>query len=133
MRDILDTPLHVVGCRRVDTRGSDRLDENVSREVPIVWENLDGVPVFLANQFIIQHFQDEFILPVGQMVPPALLGDEQERATQLQRIEQVTVRPVARIAFTRARLTELIETLAAHREKYDREKQETDEQFGGGI
>jgi hypothetical protein len=109
------------------------LDENVSREVPIVWENLDGVPVLLANQFIIQHFQDEFILTVGQMVPPTLLGDEQARAAQLQRIEQMTVRPLTRIAFTRARLTELIETLAAHSEKYDREKQERDEQFGGGV
>ena len=109
------------------------MDENEGRQVPAVWENLDGVPVLLANQFIIQHFQDEFILTVGQMVPPALLGDEQARTAQLQRIEQVTVRPLARIAFTRARLTELIETLAAHREKYDQEKQERDEQFGGGI
>jgi hypothetical protein len=109
------------------------VDESEGRQVPVVWENVDGVPVLLANQFIIQHFQDEFILTFGQMVPPTLLGDEQARAAQLQRIEQVTVRPLARMTFTRARLTELIETLAAHREKYDRERQERDEQFGGGI
>jgi hypothetical protein len=110
-----------------------RVEESEGRQVPVVWENLDGVPVLLANQFIIQHFQDEFILTVGQMVPPTLLGDEEQREAQLRAIERVSVRPLARIAFTRARLTELIETLAAHREKYDREQQKRDEEFGGGI
>jgi hypothetical protein len=72
------------------------LDDNDGRNVPLVWENLDGVPVPLANQFIIQHFQDEFILTIGQLVPPALLGDEQARTAQLQQVEQVTARPIAR-------------------------------------
>jgi hypothetical protein len=109
------------------------LDENEGRQVPVVWENLDNVPVLLANQFIIQHFQDEFILTVGQMVPPALMGDEQDRAAQLQGIEQVSVRPLARIAFTRARLIELVQALEAHREIYDRIQQERDEEMRGGI
>jgi hypothetical protein len=114
-------------------RERERLNEQEGRLVPVVWENVDGVPVLLANQFIIQHFQDEFILTMGQMVPPTLLGAEEQREAQLRAIERVTVRPLARIAFTRARLTELIETLAAHRERYDREQQERDEQFGGGL
>jgi hypothetical protein len=109
------------------------LAENEGREVPVVWENLDSVPVFLANQFVVQHFQDEFILTIGQLVPPALLGDEQARTTQLQEIEQVTARPIARIAFTRARLIELVQALEAHREKYDRIQQARDEEMGGGL
>jgi hypothetical protein len=109
------------------------LAENEGREVPVVWENVDGVPVFLANQFIIQHYQDEFILTLGQMVPPALLGDEQAREAQLREIEQVTVRPLARLVFTRARLIEFIQTLEAHREKYDQIQQARDEEMGSGI
>ena len=109
------------------------MDQNAGREIPIVWENLDSVPVFLANQFMIQHFQDEFILTVGQMVPPAILGDEAQREAQLRGIEQVSVRPLARIAFTRARLIELTQTLAAHGEKYDREQQARNEELGGGL
>lgn len=109
------------------------MDENEGRHVPLVWENLDSVPVLLANQFIIQHFQDEFILTIGQTVPPPLLGDEQERAAQLRELEGVPVKPLARIAFTRARLTELIQALAGNREIYDQIQQARDEEMGGGI
>lgn len=44
------------------------MDENEQHEIPLVWENVEGVPVLFANQFIIQHLQDEFVLTVGQMV-----------------------------------------------------------------
>jgi hypothetical protein len=113
--------------------GCERLNEGEYRQVPIVWENPDSIPVFFANQFIIQHFQDEFILTLGQMVPPAILGDEQDRETQLREIEKVSVRPLARIAFTRARLLELVSALDAHLAKYDRIKEARDEEMGGGI
>jgi hypothetical protein len=109
------------------------LDEGGYREVPVVWENLDSVPVLFANQFIIQHYQDEFILTVGQMVPPAILGDEEAREAQLEEIEQVSAKPLARIAFTRERLRELVNSLAAHGEKYDRIRQARDDEMGGGI
>ena len=109
------------------------MDEGEGRNVPVVWENLDSVPVLLANQFVIQHFQDEFILTIGQLVPPALLGDEQARTAQLQGIEQVTATPLARIAFTRARLIELVQALEAQREKYDQIQRARDEEMGGGI
>jgi hypothetical protein len=110
-----------------------RVDENEGRQVPLVWENLDNLPVLLANQFIVQHFQDEFIITVGQTVPPALLGDEQARTAQLQQVEQVTARPIARIAFTRTRLIELVQALEAQREIYDRIQEARDEEIGGGI
>ena len=109
------------------------MDEHEGRQVPLVWENLDSVPVLLANQFIIQHFQDEFIITVGQTVPPAILGDENARAAQLQEITKVSVKPLARIALTRARLTELVQVLEAEREIYDRIQQARDEEMRGGI
>ena len=132
-RDILELPLHVVARRPLGTRGYKRLDENEGRNVPLVWDNLDSVPVLFANQFIIQHYQDEFILTVGQMVLPPILGDEQAREAQLQEIERVSVKPLARIAFTRARLVELVAALEGQKEKYDRIQQARDEEMGGGI
>lgn len=113
------------GCRR--------LDENEQHEIPLVWENVEGVPVLFANQFIIQHLQDEFVLTVGQMVPPPLLGNEREREAQLRQLEGVPVRTLARIAFTRAGLTELVQALAGNREIYDQIRQARDEEMGGGI
>ncbi len=109
------------------------MEENTQRDVPLVWENVEGVPVLLANQFIIQHNQDEFILTIGQMVPPALLGDEQARIAQLQEIERVSVKPLARIAFTRARLIELVQALEGNREIYDQTQQARDEEMRGGV
>ena len=101
--------------------------------MPLVWENLDGLPVLLANQFIVQHFQDEFIITVGQAVPPAILGDEDARAAQLQSIDKVSVKTLARLTLTRARLTELVQVLEAEREIYDRIQQARDEEMRGGI
>jgi hypothetical protein len=109
------------------------LDENEQREIPLTWMNVEDVPVLFANQFIIQHNQDEFILTIGQMVPPALLGDEQQRAAQLQEIERVPVKPLARIAFTRARLVELVQALEGNREIYDHTQQARDDEMRGGI
>jgi hypothetical protein len=109
------------------------LDENAQREIPLTWMNVEDVPVLFANQFIIQHNQDEFILSIGQMVPPVLLGDEQQRAAQLQEIERVPVKPLARIAFTRARLIELVQALEGNREIYDQTQQARDEEMRGGT
>jgi hypothetical protein len=114
-------------------REMQRVDENEGRQVPLVWENPDSLPVLLANQFIVQHFQDEFIITVGQVVPPALSGDKQARTAQLQQVEHVTARPLARVALTRARLVELVQQLEAQREVYDRTQEARDEEMGGGI
>ncbi len=109
------------------------MDEgNLERQVPLTWVDVDDVPVFFANQFIIQHHQDEFILTIGQMVPPPLIGTIEEREDQLEQLDFVPVKPLARIAFTRARLLELVQALAGNGEIYDRTQQVRDEQMRGG-
>lgn len=65
--------------------------------------------------------------------PPPLLGNEREREAQLRQLEGVPVRTLARIAFTRAGLTELVQALAGNREIYDQIRQARDEEMGGGI
>ncbi len=104
------------------------MDEgNAEREVSLVWENLDDVPVFFANQFICQFTQDEFVVSVGQMVPPAALNDPE----QLQHVERIPVRALARIAFTHQRLVELINVLQANREQYEEAQRIRNQQIGG--
>jgi hypothetical protein len=113
-------------------RGLGRLDGgNAGRNIPVTWENVEGVPVFFANQYVCQFNQDEFILTFGQMTPPMLLGDEQDRAEQLQRLEYVPVKPLARMAFTYSRLVELINVLQANREQYEQLQQIRNQQMGG--
>lgn len=109
------------------------MDEaNIERQIPLAWLDVDAVPIFLANQFVCQFNQDEFILTIGQMVPPAIVGTPEEQAEQVEQVDFVPVKPLARIAFTRARLFELVQVLEANREQYDRVRQQRNEQMGGG-
>lgn len=93
--------------------------------------NVEDVPVFFANQYVCQFNQDEFVLTIGQMTPPMLLGELQDRAEQLQRLEYVPVKPLARIAFTYTRLVELIQVLEINREQYEEAERRRNEGMGG--
>jgi hypothetical protein len=104
------------------------LDEgNTEREVLLAWENIEDVPVFFANQFICQFTQDEFVVSIGQMVPPANLGDPEQQ----QQVDHISVKPLARMALTHQRLVELINVLEANREQYERAQRIRGEQMGG--
>jgi flagellar motor switch/type III secretory pathway protein FliN len=90
--------------------------------LPLVYVGIDDVPILYANQFIVQHQQDEFIISVGQVSPPVLLGDEAEQREQAARLSYVPVRVVARLGLTRQRLAELITVLETNLEHFDAEK-----------
>lgn len=90
-------------------------------KLPIVYIGAEDVPVALANQFIIQHEQNEFILTFGQITPPILLGNDEQRLEQAKNIAYVPVKVVGRFTFTRQRLSELVDVLQRHLRKYDAE------------
>jgi len=91
--------------------------------LPVVYVGAEDEPILLANQFAIQHQKNEFILTVGQLQPPILLGSPEERKEQAKKLTYVPIRVVARFGLTRQRLAELIEALQINLRKYD-EKQE---------
>jgi len=91
-------------------------------EIPIVISGAEDVSIHFANQFVIQHQQNEFILTVGQMSPPILLGSEEERREQAKQISFVPVKVIARIAMTRERLVELISVLQQNLAVFDQKQ-----------
>ena len=91
--------------------------------LPVTYLGLEDVPILFANQFVIQHEKNEFILTVGQLQPPILLGAPEERKEQAKKLAYVPIKVVARFGLTRQRLAELIEALQSNLRKYD-EKQE---------
>ena len=91
--------------------------------LPVTYLGLEDVPILFANQFVIQHEKNEFVLTVGQLQPPILLGLPEERKEQAKKLTYVPIRVVARFGLTRQRLAELIEALQSNLRKYD-EKQE---------
>lgn len=92
--------------------------------VPLVYVGAEDVPILYANQFVSQFQADEFILTVGQVAPPILLGDESEQREQAERLSYVPVKVVARLAFTRQRLDEMLTLLKANLAAYDKDREQ---------
>ena len=78
------------------------------------------VQVLFANSFNITFHDDGFILSVGQLVPPVLLGNEEEQREQLRELQTVPLHVLARFALTRQRVDQLIDVLVKNRESFDK-------------
>ena len=92
--------------------------EDEVRKIPLVWEE-EGGPIVFANQFLIQHQPDEFVLTFGQVVTPPLLGTDEQKREQLDRLHYVPVRVLGRFGFTRRRMEELIAVLKENLDRHD--------------
>lgn len=101
------------------------------RFIPTTWIGAEELPVLFVNTFVgqVQPQEGAFYLSVGQTVPPALIGTPQEQAEQLEQIAYVPVKPIARLALTRARMEELIALLQLNIDQYD---QIVEQMRGGG-
>lgn len=86
-------------------------DEQDAIALPLAWVEGEE-PVVFANQFLFQLVgPSEFLLNVGQAVPPPLLGPPEEQRRQASQISFVPVRTIARLSLTRERVEELINVL----------------------
>lgn len=75
-------------------------EERQNREIPLVWVGLNELPVLFTNQFLIQHWEDAFVITAGQLVPPPVTGTPEEQAEDVEEISYVPVKPVARLGLT---------------------------------
>jgi len=102
-----------------------RLDEeHYEREIPLTWIGTEELPLLWVNRFVGQGLEDHFVLTIGQSVDPALIGTPEQRIAQLEQIAYVPIRPVARLAFSRARCEELIGILNIMKDGYDHQQQQ---------
>ncbi len=106
-------------------------EEHQSRDIPLVWVGLDDFPVFFTNQFLIQHWEDAFVITAGQLVPPPVTGTPQEQEEEIEQISYVPLKPVVRLGLTRARVEELIVYLQASLEQHHRKQHDQNQQIGG--
>src|ERR1700687_5722185 len=104
-------------ARREEPRGAGR-----EIQVPIVWVGTDDVPVVLVNNFIaqfVQPDQDEFVVTLGTVVPPPILGTPAQMAEPARAVSFVLVGAVARLGLTRQRVIELSRVLETILKQYD--------------
>jgi hypothetical protein len=96
-------------------------DEPEGVQIPVVWSGVEQAPMLYANSFLVQ-FDPEapgaFILTIGQLTPPALIGTPEQIREQAEQISYVHVGVVARIVVTPTKLDELIAVLQANRDQY---------------
>jgi hypothetical protein len=106
---------------RADEQQAEEGDSTVIA-APIVWSGLDESPILFANQFIIQHWEDDFILTAGQLTPPAILGSPEERLQQAMNVKAVPINVIVRLGLNPRRVRELIAALTENLERYERKK-----------
>lgn len=109
--------------------------EEMRQEVtlPIVWSGTEDVPIVFVNQVLGQvGRQGEVVLAFGQLTPPALLGTPEQQREQAREISFLPVKPVARLAFTRVGLDDLIGVLEQTRDNYQKIQEAMGEKAEGG-
>lgn len=88
-------------------------------QVRVAWIGVDETPIQFVNQVLAQFSENEFIVTLGQIAPPVMLGDEQERREQAESLEYIPVTPVARLALTPAGMRDLVQVLSSNLETYE--------------
>lgn len=88
-------------------------------QIPVAFIGAEDIPVLYANQFVVTHNGQEFILVVGQITPPLLLGTPEQQAEQAKLLSFVPIKTVARFAMTRERMEQLIKVLQEHLKQAD--------------
>ncbi len=91
--------------------------ERLSR--PLVWTGAEELPILYANQFLVQFERHEFILTLGQVAPPIILGNDEDKLEQFRALTHVAVKSVGRVAMGRQRAVELADLLRRMVEQYD--------------
>lgn len=96
-------------------------DEGIA--IPILWEGLDSADITFVNQMIVQlgppGNEGEFIVTLGQLHPPVLMGGEDANRAKLEELPYVTVRVVAKVAMPVSRVRELRDLLARMLDNYE--------------
>ena len=91
--------------------------------VPIVWIGVEETPIEYINQFVSQVDGEGFIVTVGQLTPPVLMGTPDELREQAEAISHVSVRPVVRLGLTAGKMMELVAILQANIDQAERIRQ----------
>jgi hypothetical protein len=84
------------------------------------WVGFEELPIVFANHFLVQHQPNEFVLTVGQVTGPPVVGTPEQVREQARGATHVPIHALARVGLTRRRVVELIEILQVTLEDHDR-------------
>jgi hypothetical protein len=84
------------------------------------WIDFEEQPIVFANHFLAQHQPDEFVLTLGQVTGPPVVGTPEQIRAEARTASHVPIHTLARVGLTRHRLVELIAILQSTLEDHDR-------------
>ena len=87
---------------------------------PLQWIDFDETPILFANHFLIQHQPNEFVVTVGQVTGPPVVGTPEQIREQARIAGRVPIHTLGRVGLTRERVVELIGILQATLQDHDR-------------
>lgn len=92
---------------------------NEKKEIRVIWDSDDGLPILYANNLYISHGGDtEFHLTFGQLIPPIIFGLSEEELPQ-----KVKVTPIARIVIAPDVMERFVNVMNENLEKYKKKKE----------
>ena len=96
------------------------MTENQSElnRLPLEWDVPEGLAGLYANNIVVQHTQYEFVVSFFQTFPPLVLGSPEERAAQIEQLDSVKAKCVARIVVSPERMQAFVDVLASNVEQY---------------
>jgi hypothetical protein len=65
--------------------------------VPIEFQGGDNTPAVYANNVLIQHTDNEFVITFFEILPPLLSPDPERQEEEIARIKSIPARPVAKV------------------------------------
>lgn len=92
--------------------------------IPLLWEGFDDAEIVFVNQMIVQlgppGQECEFLVTLGQLHHPVLLGSEEENKAKLQSLPYVPVKTVSKVAMSVGRARELRDLLTKMLDRYEK-------------
>lgn len=98
---------------------SDEIPEIKGKPVPVEYRISDELRMDVAQLLVAQHTEYEFVLSFFNLELPMILGDEEQRREQLERLESVTAKCVARVSVAPGRIREMCRVIQDNLENWE--------------
>mgnify|MGYP001592478786 CR=1 FL=1 len=107
--------------------GQDDTEQVVRKQLKIVRKYPDGLQSYFVDNIVVQHQPDRFILTFFEVWPPAVVGDPAEQKAELDSIDSVEAKCVARLVLTPKTMRQLAKLVAENLANYEKLMQKLQE------
>ena len=95
------------------------MEEHESKKnIPIEWYVPEDITSRYSNNIVVQHTDSEFIVSFFETIPPALIGSPENIKAQLDNVEKIRSKCVARIIISPGKMKAFIQALNGNLEKF---------------